>query len=88
MGGPRGGQGEAACGSRVRVRPSPCVPLFKGLEPALAAREPLPRFRQLLPEVCGFEYKQAPTLDVEDPGSDRRAVSRGRCVEGLLFGLV
>lgn len=69
-----GGAGEAACGSREHVRLHPYAPDL-GIETRSCRLRSISQIQTVASEVCEFEYKQTPTLSMEYPDSDHRAVS-------------
>lgn len=76
MGGPQGGRrgGEAACGSRERVRALKSLrPSDLGTGTRSCRLRSISQIRTVAPQVCEFEYKQTPTMGMEYPGSDHRA---------------
>lgn len=77
-----GGGGLWLPGARVHLHP--CAPDL-GIGTRSCRLRSISQIRTVASEVCEFEYKQTPTLGMEYPDSDHRAVSRSRCAEGLHF---
>lgn len=82
VGGGEGGGGLWLPGARAlkSLRPSDL-----GIGTRSCRLRSISQIRTVAPQVCEFEYKQTPTMGMEYPGSDHRAVSRSRCAEGLHF---